>query len=49
MKAIAPPGVTMGDIYRSIVPFVALQALGLAIVIIFPEIALWFPRVVLSR
>ncbi|MGB9698054.1 MAG: TRAP transporter large permease [Thermodesulfobacteriota bacterium] len=49
MKAIAPPGITMSDIYRSIVPFVALQALGLAIVIIFPEIALWFPRVVLSR
>lgn len=49
MKAIAPPDVTMSDIYRSIVPFVALQALGLAIVIIFPEIALWFPRVVLSK
>jgi TRAP-type mannitol/chloroaromatic compound transport system permease large subunit len=44
MKAIAPPGVTMTDIYQSVVPFVALQALGLAIVIIFPEIALWFPR-----
>ena len=44
MKAIAPPGVTMTDIYRSVVPFVALQGLGLAIVIIFPEIALWFPR-----
>ncbi|MGQ9695910.1 MAG: TRAP transporter large permease [Thermodesulfobacteriota bacterium] len=49
MKAIAPSEVTMGDIYRSIVPFVALQGVGLAIVIIFPEIALWFPRVVLSR
>jgi tripartite ATP-independent transporter DctM subunit len=44
MKAIAPPGVTMADIYQSVVPFVALQALGLAVVIIFPEIALWFPR-----
>jgi len=44
MKAIAPPGITMGDIYRSIIPFVMLQALGLAIVIIFPEIALWFPK-----
>jgi len=44
MKAIAPPGVTMTDIYRSIVPFVALQAIGLIIVIIFPEIALWLPR-----
>lgn len=49
MKAIAPPGVTMTDIYRSIVPFVILQAVGLAIVIIFPEIALWFPRAVLGR
>lgn len=44
MKAIAPPGVTMGDIYRSIFPFVALQGLALVIVIIFPEIALWFPN-----
>ena len=44
MKAIAPPGVTMADIYRSVIPMVALQALALVIVIIFPEIALWFPR-----
>jgi tripartite ATP-independent transporter DctM subunit len=44
MKAIAPPGVTMTDIYRSIVPFVALQGVGLIIVIIFPEIALWLPK-----
>jgi tripartite ATP-independent transporter DctM subunit len=44
MKAIAPPGVTMTDIYRSIVPFVALQGIGLIIVIIFPEIALWLPK-----
>ena len=44
MKAIAPAGVTMVDIYRSVVPFVILQGIGLAIVIIFPEIALWFPR-----
>jgi tripartite ATP-independent transporter DctM subunit len=43
MKAIAPPGVTMGDIYRSIFPFVMLQGLGLIIVIIFPSIALWLP------
>ncbi len=44
MKAIAPPGVTLGDIYRSIVPIVGLQAVALIIVMIFPEIALWFPR-----
>jgi tripartite ATP-independent transporter DctM subunit len=43
MKAIAPKEITMNDIYRSIVPFVFLQALGLVIVIIFPQIALWLP------
>jgi len=43
MKAIAPPSVTMGDIYRSIIPFVILQAVGLVIVIIFPQLALWLP------
>jgi len=43
MKAIVPPGITMGDIYRSIVPFVILQGIGLVIVIIFPQIALWLP------
>jgi TRAP-type mannitol/chloroaromatic compound transport system permease large subunit len=34
----------MSDIYESIVPFVGLQAIGLIIVIIFPEIALWLPQ-----
>ncbi len=47
MKAVAPPSVTMVDIYKSIVPFVILQALGLIIVIIFPEIALWLPKLLL--
>jgi tripartite ATP-independent transporter DctM subunit len=44
MKAIAPKGITMEDIYRSIVPFVFLQGIGLIVVILFPEIALWLPR-----
>ncbi|MDI6753017.1 MAG: TRAP transporter large permease subunit [Thermodesulfobacteriota bacterium] len=44
MKAIVPPGITMSDIYRSIVPFVILQGVGLIIVVIFPEIALWLPK-----
>ncbi|OPY86302.1 MAG: Sialic acid TRAP transporter permease protein SiaT [Smithella sp. PtaU1.Bin162] len=48
MKAIAPAGTTMGDIYRSIVPFVILQGVGLIIVILFPQIALWLPKLTLS-
>jgi tripartite ATP-independent transporter DctM subunit len=46
MKAIVPKGITMTDIYRSIVPFVILQGIGLVIVIIFPEIALWLPSLI---
>jgi tripartite ATP-independent transporter DctM subunit len=44
MRAMAPPEVTLGDIYRSIIPFVAVMCVGLAIVMLFPEIALWLPK-----
>jgi TRAP-type C4-dicarboxylate transport system permease large subunit len=47
MKAIVPPGVSMGDIYKAIIPFVCLQALSLVIIIIFPGIALWLPRLII--
>ncbi|MEO3430802.1 TRAP transporter large permease subunit [Pelagibius sp. CAU 1746] len=44
MRAMAPKEVTLIDIYRSIVPFVAVMVLGLIIVMAFPEIALWLPH-----
>ena len=37
MKSIVPPEITMVDIYKSIIPFVLLQALGLFICVIFPH------------
>ena len=43
LKGVAPAGVTMGDIYRSIIPFVLLQALGLGLCMAFPQIILWLP------
>jgi tripartite ATP-independent transporter DctM subunit len=43
MRAMAPPEITLQDIYRSIVPFVAVMILGLALVTAFPQIALWLP------
>jgi len=45
MKGVVPPGITMGDIYKSVGPFVILQAIGLIIVMLFPQIALWLPSV----
>ncbi|MGO4908963.1 TRAP transporter large permease subunit [Pseudorhodobacter sp. W20_MBD10_FR17] len=44
MRAMAPPEVTLADIYRSIVPFVAVMVLALAIVMMFPQLALWLPN-----
>jgi tripartite ATP-independent transporter DctM subunit len=43
MRAMAPKEITLADIYRSIVPFVLVMTLGLAIVMLFPQIALWLP------
>ena len=44
MRAMAPPEISLMDIYRSIVPFVLVMCVGLALVTIFPEIALWLPN-----
>jgi len=49
MRAMAPPEITLADIYRSIVPFVLVMILGLAIVMIFPQIALWLPQYYYAR
>ncbi len=44
MRAMAPPEVSLADIYRSIIPFVAVMILGLALVTAFPGIAMWLPE-----
>ncbi len=43
LKGVCPPGVTIGHIYRGVVPFVCLQLLGLAIVFYWPELTTWLP------
>ena len=49
MRAMAPPEITIRDIYRSIVPFVGVMVLALAVVMIFPQIALWLPNYVYGK
>ena len=49
MKAMAPKEITLTDIYRSIIPFVGVMIFALAIVIAFPQIALWLPEHVYNR
>jgi tripartite ATP-independent transporter DctM subunit len=45
LKGVCPPGVTIGDIYRGVIPFVLLQLLGLFIVFEFPWLVTWLPSV----
>lgn len=49
LKGAAPPGITMGDIFRSVWPFIGIQILALLILVAFPEIALWLPRTMLGN
>jgi tripartite ATP-independent transporter DctM subunit len=48
LKGVAPPGVRIQQIYIGITPFVVLQLIGLGLVMIFPEIAMWLPRQLLN-
>ena len=49
MKGVCPPDISMGDIYRSVTPFVMIQGLGLAGIMIFPQIVLWLPHLIFGR
>jgi tripartite ATP-independent transporter DctM subunit len=49
MRAMAPPEITLGDIYRSIWPFVIVMLIALALVTAFPQIALWLPNYVYGK
>lgn len=44
-KGVAPPEYTMPNIYKGILPFVIIQVVGLALMIIFPQIITWLPSV----
>ena len=44
MKAMAPKEISLGDIYRSVTPFVFIMILALTLVILFPQLALWMPQ-----
>ncbi len=46
LKAVTPPEITTGHIYRGIIPFVLVQMIGLAIIVFFPQLATWLPRIV---
>jgi tripartite ATP-independent transporter DctM subunit len=48
LRAVAPPAITIQDMYRGVVPFIALQVLTLAITLAWPGLVTWLPSVALQ-
>lgn len=48
-KGVAPPEYTMGDVYKGILPFVAIQVFGLALLAIFPQLISYLPDLFFGR
>lgn len=46
LKGVAPPSVTTGAIYRGVLPFIAIQLLGVSLVFFYPGLALWLPEAI---
>lgn len=44
LRGIAPSEIKLGDMYRGVIPFIALEFVVLALVMIFPGLALWLPE-----
>ena len=49
LKGIAPPAVKDTHIFKGIIPFALIQLFAIGLVILFPQIALWLPEVILSQ
>ena len=47
MKGVAPSDTTMGDIYRSALPFLGCDLVAMAVMVGFPAIVLWLPSIMM--
>lgn len=48
LKAVAPPDVSMLDLYKSVLPYIVLQIIGMILCMIFPQIILWLPNTLIG-
>jgi TRAP-type mannitol/chloroaromatic compound transport system permease large subunit len=44
LKGVAPQGITTNHIYKGIIPYVIIQLIGLLLLVLFPQLALWLPK-----
>jgi TRAP-type mannitol/chloroaromatic compound transport system permease large subunit len=45
LKGVAPKSITVAHIYKGVLPFIALQLLGLALVFVWEDLVTWLPGV----
>lgn len=48
LKAVAPPDITTQDVIKSVIPFIAIQLICLLLIIVFPQIGIWLPNLMLK-
>jgi TRAP-type mannitol/chloroaromatic compound transport system permease large subunit len=46
LRGVAPPEIATSQIYRGVIPFIAIQLLALILLALFPQIALWLPSII---
>ncbi len=44
LKSVAPPDMSLAEIFRALLPFIAIQLVALTLVLFYPDIALWLPQ-----
>jgi len=49
LKGVAPPHVTLNQIFVGMIPFMLIQIVALFLLYVFPEIGLWLPQVLYGR
>ena len=45
LKGVCPPDVGLINIYKGVVPFIILQLIGLALIILYPQLVIWLPAI----
>ncbi len=48
MRGVAPPEITTLEIYRAVIPYIFILLAGLAVLVAFPELSLWLPRLIMG-
>ena len=43
LKGVAPPGIDAPTLYRGVMPFIALQGIGIGILFVWPALVTWLP------